>query len=809
MADFPKTLDFDLQILRAGDSCLANVIASPAGEGRSSFALNYTQEELVQLFRGLGQVRMRTTRGGASPEVRQAQAFGRDLFETVFSGRVRDCFNTSLGVAHAQGAEFRVRLRLDDAELLDLPWELLFDDGNRGFLALDHRIRLIRHLPVQQGIQTLSVDFPLKVLVVMASPKDKGLADIDYVQELRNLKSALKPLIDGGRVELDDLEHANVEGLRHKLKEQDWHVLHFIGHGAYDASNHEGRLVFENTDRSARSVGAGRLGDLLVPHESLRLVVLNACEGARSSRENSFAGVAQTLVQKGIPAVVAMQFPVTDKAAIDLAGEFYRGIAVGLPVERALAAARCEVNLRGEEGDIEWATPVLYMRGEGRLFELDQTSFSKVEIAKATVESTLEPLVELSPRKKQLLDESPIVSEPADIHGEPPPPPPPVKSWKMLLTASGITFVAAIIWNSNDQTPAQVDEPVPAPIPEAATVVKSEVHNPLYRIDESKIQSAPKPSPRPPLSLPRTKVLDGPKPLYKPYRTGEVFQECADCPEMVVIAPDNPFTIGSPKGEDGRDSDEGPFGPIRFAAPYAVGRFEVTRAQFARSGVVAGKGCYSWSGSGWEPQDDADWRDPKFPGGLKQADDDPVVCVDWNTAQSFAKWLDTRQSGGPANAYRLPSEAEWEYSARGGTKGTWFWGPNADDACAYANVADRSLTTQVAGWTTFGCRDGHVLGAPGGGGQVGEGYRFKANAFGLYDMLGNVLEWTQDCYQASYDRAIREGRAYELKGSCDGRVVRGGSWTGGPGDVRSANRLRSPPGIRFGSLGFRVARTLP
>ncbi|MCA9125370.1 MAG: SUMF1/EgtB/PvdO family nonheme iron enzyme, partial [Planctomycetales bacterium] len=199
-------------------------------------------------------------------------------------------------------------------------------------------------------------------------------------------------------------------------------------------------------------------------------------------------------------------------------------------------------------------------------------------------------------------------------------------------------------------------------------------------------------------------------------------------------------------------------GPIRFAAPYAVGRFEVTRAQFARSGVVAGKGCFSMRGTKWEQRDDADWQDPKFPDGFKQASNHPVVCVDWNAAQSFLKWLDTRQSGGPANAYRLPSEAEWEYSARGGTKGTWFWGSSANDACTYANVADRSFDKHYPGATTFDCSDDHVFTAPVGGGQVGEGYRFKANAFGLYDMLGNVWEWTQDCYEESYDRAILEGQ---------------------------------------------------
>ena len=660
MAASPQPLDFDLQILTAGDRCLANVIASPAGEGKSEFALDFTPEELSELFRGLGQVRKRSTRGGASPEALHAQDFGRRLFDTVFSGPVRDRLRLSLGIAQAQGAEFRLRLRLDEAALLDLPWELLFDDGYPGFLALDHRISLIRHLPVQQAVQALSVAFPLNVLVVMASPKGPG--EISYAQELRNLQAALKPLIDGGRVQLHALEHATVEGLRVKLKEHNWHVLHFIGHGEYDPHGHEGRLLFENADRSERKVGAGRLGDLLLPHDSLRLVVLNACEGGRSSREDSFAGVAQTLVQKGVPAVVAMQFPVTDEAAIDLASEFYRGIAEGLPVERSLAAARREVNLRGEEGEIEWATPVLYMRGEGRLFEL----------AKPPAEETLDTPVDVASHEPQRLratndDEGARKGKPLN--------------WRVvLLTATAAALVGVPLWlaiqNGNEPVSPPA-EPIVAPPP--ARVADTTVLGPD------------------PAATARTLILDGPKPLYKPYRTGDVFQECEDCPEMVVIAPDKPFTIGSPISETGRDTDEGPFGPIRFAAPYALGRFEVTRAQFAGSGVAGEQGCYSWIEAGFGSNADDDWRNPNFPDGFKQGDDHPVVCVNWHEAQAFLKWLNTRRSSSTSGAYRLPSEAEWEYAARGDNDAARFWGRNGSDACQYANVADSGLKKRFLG----------------------------------------------------------------------------------------------------------------
>jgi len=226
--------------------------------------------------------------------------------------------------------------------------------------------------------------------------------------------------------------------------------------------------------------------------------------------------------------------------------------------------------------------------------------------------------------------------------------------------------------------------------------------------------------------------------------------------------------------------------------------------------VAGGKACYQWAGSEWKINADADWQDPKFV-DFRQGDDHPVVYVNWDEAGAYVKWLNTQRPGGALGAYRLPSEAEWEYAARANTSSARFWGDNPDDACKYANVADRNFRTRFKDWdgTIHDCEDGHVFTAPVGGGQAGAGYRFRPNAFGLYDMLGNTWEWTQDCHQATYDAKVATGRAFQASGSCGRRVLRGGSWFSRPDVVRSANRLRYDPGSRGNDVGFRVARTLP
>ena len=281
----------------------------------------------------------------------------------------------------------------------------------------------------------------------------------------------------------------------------------------------------------------------------------------------------------------------------------------------------------------------------------------------------------------------------------------------------------------------------------------------------------------------------------RPRRPGSVFRDCADCPEMVVV-PAGSFMMGSPSSEAGRDDDEGPRHRVTISAPFAVGVHEVTRGQFGRfvsvTGRAMGNSCWAHEGGEWKNRSGRGWRSP----GFGQSDAHPVVCVSWDDAQAYVRWL----SGETGKSYRLLSESEWEYVARAGSSSSRYWGNDPSDACRYANVADRTAKEEHPDWPWMihECRDGHVYTAPVG--------RYAANDFGLHDVLGNVWEWTADCWNDSYAGAPDDGRAW-TRGECSRRVLRGGSWYVNPRNVRAAYRFRDGTGARNNDLGFRLART--
>lgn len=276
---------------------------------------------------------------------------------------------------------------------------------------------------------------------------------------------------------------------------------------------------------------------------------------------------------------------------------------------------------------------------------------------------------------------------------------------------------------------------------------------------------------------------------------GKVFRDCPECPEMVVI-PAGSFQMGAPAREVGSGDDERPRRDVRIGQPLAVGRHEVSRAQYAVFVAATGyKGdgpCVVWTDGDRVRQQERGWRDP----GFAQDDNHPAVCVSWYDARAYAAWLAMR-TGQP---YRLLSEAEWEYAARAGTRTSRYWGDDPDLACDHANVHD--ATTQKARafpWEPHGCSDGYADTAPIG--------RFKANPFGLHDMLGNAWEWVEDCLTSDYVGAPADGSA-RVADDCDRRAYRGGGWSG-PASVRAAARNGGPPSLRSHLLGFRVARPAP
>ena len=277
-------------------------------------------------------------------------------------------------------------------------------------------------------------------------------------------------------------------------------------------------------------------------------------------------------------------------------------------------------------------------------------------------------------------------------------------------------------------------------------------------------------------------------------KPGDEFSDCDDCPKMVVV-PSGSFTMGSPKNERGRNSNEGPQRQVTISQAFAVGKYEVTVDQykdFVRdAGYDAGSKCdiLEMSKNKWRNQLGNNFRDP----GFSQTGSHPATCLNWADAKAYVAWL-SRKTG---KTYRLLSEAEWEYVTRAGSTTRFHFGDHDKDLCVYGNGADRSTSFD---WKNKSCGDG--VGARTV--QVGS---YKSNAFGLHDMHGNVWEWVEDCWNDSHAAGPSNGSP-RTSGDCNRRALRGGSWGSSPRILRSAFRNWSSSTVRRYHIGLRVARTL-
>jgi TonB family protein len=361
--------DFDLQITPVGDHYRVH-LNGPTGQAAADFILPFTDVDVSNFLGRIGQVR-RTTRRAEAPELHAAKDFGGKLFSAVFAGELIAQLRGSVEQSLNNDRGLRIRLRLTDApELADLPWEFLYDAAQNHFLTTSTETPLVRFLDLPQRIAPLRASLPLRVLVVIASPKN--LKRLDAEGEWARLQESLADLIRAGNIVLERLPVATLDALRLRARGVPFHIFHFIGHGGFDNMAEDGVLQFEDEKGMSHPVRGELLGMQLHDHRSLRLAVLNACEGARSSRKDPFSGVAQSLLQQRVPAVVAMQFEISDSAAKVFAREFYCAIAEGNPVDAAVCESRKA--LFNEDFGQEWATPVLYMRShEGLLFDLDRT----------------------------------------------------------------------------------------------------------------------------------------------------------------------------------------------------------------------------------------------------------------------------------------------------------------------------------------------------------------------------------------------------------------------------------------------------
>lgn len=345
--------DFDLQLgPRIGESLHVQVLRSPAGAGAAQVPL----APLLEL---------------AGAHHQPPAAVGTALFQMLFQGRVGNLFHASLHSLQKVGPQSGLRLRLhfgsDDPDLvrlLQVPWELLYRPETEDFLALHPATPVVRSVDIPKPAVLPPFEPPLRLLAV--SGAQDPTYPLDLAGELRQLEKTLR---GNPEIEVEPLTEPEPQALRDALAAQPFHVLHYMGHGVFDDRTGSGSLLWRDAGGGSRPLDGRHLATKLRGIDSLRLVVLNACDTARAggaAGRDPFAGVATALVLAGIPAVVAMQSPIDDAYALVFSAAFYRQLARGRSVEEAMAEGRQAIYSQGRSG-ADWAVPVLFLRTAGDL----------------------------------------------------------------------------------------------------------------------------------------------------------------------------------------------------------------------------------------------------------------------------------------------------------------------------------------------------------------------------------------------------------------------------------------------------------
>jgi tetratricopeptide (TPR) repeat protein len=395
--------DFELEIGPGhGHQYPVFVVRSPAGEARETMHFPFDELALENRLKDLQIALLRSggkRRQVLSSEEQAVQNFGRDLFNALFTGEVRSRYDVSQARAWREGTGLRLKLRIQSPELAVLPWEFLYDPRQAEYICLSRHTPVVRYLELPQVIQPLTVAPPLRILGMIASPRD--LPTLDIEREKERVERAIKDLRAHGLVDLTWLEGQTWRDLQREMRGGPWHVFHFIGHGGFDRNTDEGLIALVDDGGYTYCLPATQLGRLLSDHYSLRLVLLNSCEGARGSERDIFSSTAAILVRRGIPAVLAMQYEITDRAAIEFARAFYEALADGLPVDAAVVEARKSVSL-AVTNTVEWGTPVLYLRTpDGILFQVTRPSLEELQARQKAVEAEQRRQEELEAQRRR------------------------------------------------------------------------------------------------------------------------------------------------------------------------------------------------------------------------------------------------------------------------------------------------------------------------------------------------------------------------------------------------------------------------
>lgn len=356
--------DFAVRMLHAGSgSYRTEVLASPAGDATAPLSLGSPPPELAMLLEGEPPIQHDLAQVHRAIQGSDPKRLGSWLFHALFGKDIKALYDASRGIARAQGYGLRLKLHFDPqaketAALASLPWELLYADDRRTYLALDAASPIVRYLQVPQPPPSLAIEAPLRIAILVGLPGTRWLDGDREIEELRKAWRLTRA------AEVSELRETTVESLRGEIRDGGFHVLHYLGHAYADPETEQGGLELRSRRRSLNAVDGGLLAQLLAGIETLRLVVLNACETGHR------VGVGPRLVEAGLPAVVGMQLPISDDGAIAFSRGLYPRLARGEPLDGAVTEARLSL-CAARRPWIEWATPVLFLRSaDGQLFRL-------------------------------------------------------------------------------------------------------------------------------------------------------------------------------------------------------------------------------------------------------------------------------------------------------------------------------------------------------------------------------------------------------------------------------------------------------
>lgn len=852
----PNYLNFDLHIDKnaATGEYTVKVLYSPAGEMpapipfRIPFSNTVLENRLLKLklaLRSAGLIR----KAEMTLEEQEVRDFGEELFKAAFYDDVLALYRTSQQQVRAQASGLRVRLRVAPPELAALPWEYLRDPNTGDFICLSANSPVVRYLELPHAAEPLRIALPLRILGVVARPAD--LPRLDVEGETSRIEDALKPLLESGWLHLEWLRPPTVAALQSAMGQGDWHVLHFIGHGGFDSQQGEGALAMVRSDsQNEHLIPATVLGRILDENRQLRLVFLNACKGARADERDIFSSTAATLVRHRIPAVLAMQYDITDSAAKLLAEVFYRALAEGQSVDAAITRARVAITAQWSQS-LEWGTPVLTMRSpDGVLFKVEKQPSPPDPLPKERGEKTpmgMSPAPSKSGTPTNLSDDAAVLSH-GEIQTGNKKLPGCLPYMRVLVLGAGVmvalcgTVIILLLGRGGGvQTavPSPTESQIAANLTGGVTSRPTHLVTLIYTLTDTVIPSlhssgtpdavqttdatmAAKlphtPSPTsmisptdrqetriatnaapftaiPSMPTQTPDLLETSKVIVKQTVTAASVASSTQVPTStftvtpsmtttpaptltstftttptliptltetpsvwipqeqtwrglsMVYVPTGCFKIGSSLQLDANaQSNEQPQMEICFDESFWIGKFEVSRAQYEQCTQ-----CDSVSPP-------LDWTNPAL----------PVTNVTWSQAKRYCEWI-----GG-----ELPTEAQWEYTARGSIGGLYPW----------KNIIP-TITDAIFGRLPTDLPE-----------PVGSSMQGQPSWIGAYHLAGNVAEWTGSTYTENYFNYDPDSRATVLSTEV---VIRGGAYSSNAEAIKSVRRGHFTPYGALEYLGFR------